>query len=337
LLGSEDLLEEARKDIEAAQSAASLESLRVKFLGRKGRLTGLLRKVKELPPEDRPGAGAELNRAKCAIQDLLAEALETVGTAAPKPKAVSGMDVTLPGRRRFLGHRHPLSQVTDEILSIFYGMGFSAVEGPEVEEEYYNFEALNTPEWHPSRDEQDSFYLGPGILLRTQTSPVQIRVMEKTKPPVRIVAPGRCFRRDAPDASHFTNFHQVEGLYVDRDVSLADLKGALTHFARRMFGPERRVRFRPHYFPFTEPSAEMDVSCAGCGGEGCRVCSGKGWLEILGCGMVHPNVFECVGFDSETYNGYAFGMGVERIAMLKYGIGDIRLFYENDVEFLSQF
>jgi len=302
LLGPDDLLEEARNEI-----------------------------------EDRPGAGAALNRVKCAIQDLLAQAGENLEDGASRPTEAGRVDVTLPGRRRFRGHRHPLSQVTDEILCIFYGMGFTAVEGPEVEDEYYNFEALNTPEWHPSRDDQDSFYLRPGVLLRTQTSPVQIRVMEKTQPPVRIVAPGRCFRRDAPDASHFTNFHQVEGLYVDRDVSLADLKGALTHFARMMFGPERSVRFRPHYFPFTEPSAELDVSCAGCGGGGCRVCSGKGWLEILGCGMVHPNVFGHVGFDSEIYNGYAFGMGVERIAMLKYGIGDIRLFYENDVEFLSQF
>jgi len=337
LKAAEELLAEARRDIAAAESAQDLETLRVKYLGRKGRLTGLLRHVGQLAAEERPSAGAELNRVKTAVQSLLDEAQARLGTGGEARARVTRVDLSLPGRRRPAGHRHPLSQVTDEILEIFYGLGFTSVEGPEVEDEYYNFEALNTPEWHPSRDEQDSFYLSPGILLRTHTSPVQIRVMEEGRPPFRIVAPGRCFRRDAPDASHFTNFHQVEGLYVDRDVSFADLKGTLAHFARRMFGADRRVRFRPHYFPFTEPSAEMDVSCATCGGEGCRVCSGTGWLEILGCGMVHPNVFGYVGVDPEVYNGYAFGMGVERIAMLKHGIQDIRLFYENDVEFLSQF
>ncbi|MCK4547093.1 MAG: phenylalanine--tRNA ligase subunit alpha [Candidatus Eisenbacteria sp.] len=332
----EDLLEEARKEISQASSSESLESVRVKYLGRKGLLTGVLRDVGKLPPGDRPRAGAELNRVKIAIQALLDERKtgNDSGAAIPVP---GGVDLTLPGRGRFFGQRHPLSQITAEIVSIFYSMGFGVVEGCEVEEEYYNFEALNTPDWHPSRDEHDSFYLAPGILLRTHTSPVQIRIMEKTKPPVRIVAPGRCFRRDAPDASHFTNFHQIEGLYVDRDVSFANLKGTLAEFARRVFGPEREIRFRPHYFPFTEPSAEMDVSCANCGGKGCRTCSGKGWLEILGCGMVHPNVFKYVDIDCEIYNGYAFGMGIERIAMLKYGVNDIRLFYENDIEFLSQF
>jgi phenylalanyl-tRNA synthetase alpha chain len=332
----EDLLEAARKEISAADSAAVLESVRVRYLGRKGLLTIMLRDVGSLSPEERPKAGAELNRVKIAVQGLLDEATLKLEQPGSGPVG-DGVDLSLPGRGRFLGHRHPLSQITDEIVSIFHGMGFSVVEGPEVENEYYNFEALNTPDWHPSRDEQDSFYLTPGILLRTHTSPVQIRVMETLKPPVRIIAPGRCFRRDAPDASHFTNFHQVEGLYVDRGVSFADLKGTLAEFARRVFGADRRVRFRPHYFPFTEPSAEMDVSCAGCGGEGCRTCSGKGWMEILGCGMVHPNVFGYLDIDYEIFNGYAFGMGIERIAMLKYGINDIRLFYENDIEFLGQF
>lgn len=334
---ADDLLDQARREIETASSAEALEAVRVRYLGRKGQLTSLLRRVGQLPPEERPGAGQKLNEVKLAVQELVSGARERIGSGRLKRARPTVVDLTLPGRGRFLGHRHPLSRTTDEILEIFYGMGFAAVEGPEVETEYYNFEALNTPEWHPSRDEQDSFYLCAGILLRTQTSPVQIRVMEKTPPPLRIVAPGRCFRRDAPDASHFTNFHQVEGLYVDHDVSFADLKGTLAQFARLMFGADRRVRFRPHYFPFTEPSAEMDVSCTGCGGEGCRICGGNGWLEILGCGMVHPNVFAAVGVDPEVFNGYAFGMGVERIAMLKYGIGDIRLFYENDVEFLSQF
>jgi phenylalanyl-tRNA synthetase alpha chain len=327
--------EEALQEIGAAATAADLERLRVKFLGRKGALTLILRGLKDLAPELRRRVGQEANLAKQALEEALEQALARLKAAARRaPRAE--LDVTLPGRRPPLGHLHPLTRITQEICDIFLHLGFEAVEGPEVELDYYNFEALNIPADHPARDMQDTFYFNDRVLLRTQTSPMQIRVMEKRKPPVRIIAPGRVYRRDS-DITHSPMFHQVEGLLVDRRVSFADLKGVLLAFSHQMFGPEVSLRFRPSYFPFTEPSAEVDISCVICRGLGCRVCSVTGWLEILGAGMVHPAVFEAVGYDPEEYTGFAFGLGVERIAMLRYGIDDIRLFYENDLRFLRQF
>ena len=330
------LQETAVREVAAARGEQELESLRIRYLGKKGLVTSCLRNVGQLAPEDRPGAGHAANKAKQVIRDAL-DARERELAAAGA--AGTRLDITLPGRSFCLGRRHPLVLVTEQILSVFGMLGFEAVEGPEIETEYYNFEALNTPPDHPARDEQDSFDVDRdrGVLLRTQTSPVQIRVMERQKPPVRVVAPGRCFRRDTTDASHHPVFHQVEGLFVDRGVSFADLKGVLEVFSREMFGSRTRVRFRPDFFPFTEPSADMSISCFLCRGEGCRVCSRTGWLEILGSGMVDPNVFKAVGYDPEEVTGFAFGMGVERIAMLKYGVDDIRAFYENDVRLLRQF
>jgi len=332
------ILEEARGATAAARSAAELEQVRVRFLGRQGALTQLLRSLGTLPPEERPVVGAAANEAKRQLEALL----ETRVDAATQAERVSErrrqrLDLTLPGRRPPLGTVHPLTRVHDEIVTIFAGLGFSVAEGPDIETDYYNFEALNIPADHPARDMQDTFYLPGGLLLRTHTSPVQIRTMLAQSPPVRIVVPGRVHRRDVPDASHLPVFHQVEGLAVDRHVTMADLKGTLELFAREMFGPKSRIRFRPSFFPFTEPSAEVDVVCFLCGGDGCRVCKQSGWLEILGSGMVHPQVLRNVGYDPEDVTGWAFGMGIERIAMLKYGIDDIRLFYENDLRFLRQF
>jgi len=332
------ILEEARGATAAARSAAELEQVRVRFLGRQGALTQLLRSLGTLPPEERPVVGAAANEAKRQLEALL----ETRVDAATQAERVSErrrqrLDLTLPGRRPPLGTVHPLTRVHDEIVTIFAGLGFSVAEGPDIETDYYNFEALNIPADHPARDMQDTFYLPGGLLLRTHTSPVQIRTMLAQSPPVRIVVPGRVHRRDVPDASHLPVFHQVEGLAVDRHVTMADLKGTLELFAREMFGPKSRIRFRPSFFPFTEPSAEVDVVCFLCGGDGCRVCKQSGWLEILGSGMVHPQVLKNVGYDPEEVTGWAFGMGIERIAMLKYGIDDIRLFFENDLRFLKQF
>jgi len=327
--------EEALREIRAAANAADLERLRVKFLGRKGILTLILRGLKDLDPDLRRRVGQEANRAKKALEDALDQALADLKAAARRAPAEE-LDVTLPGRRPPLGHLHPLTRITQEVCDIFLHLGFEAVEGPEVELDYYNFEALNIPADHPARDMQDTFYFNEKVLLRTQTSPMQIRVMEQRRPPVRIIGPGRVYRRDS-DITHSPMFHQVEGLLVDRRVSFADLKGVLLAFAHQMFGPEVSLRFRPSYFPFTEPSAEVDISCVICRGLGCRVCKITGWLEILGAGMVHPAVFEAVGYDPEEYTGFAFGLGVERIAMLKYGIDDIRLFYDNDLRFLRQF
>ena len=332
------ILEEARGATAAARSAAELEQVRVRFLGRQGALTQLLRSLGTLPPEERPVVGAAANEAKRQLEALL----ETRVDAATQAERVSErrrqrLDLTLPGRRPPLGTVHPLTRVHDEIVTIFAGLGFSVAEGPDIETDYYNFEALNIPADHPARDMQDTFYLPGGLLLRTHTSPVQIRTMLAQSPPVRIVVPGRVHRRDVPDASHSPVFHQVEGLAVDRHVTMADLKGTLELFAREMFGPKSRIRFRPSFFPFTEPSAEVDVVCFLCGGDGCRVCKQSGWLEILGSGMVHPQVLRNVGYDPEEVTGWAFGMGVERVAMLKYGIDDIRLFFENDLRFLRQF
>ena len=332
------ILGQARGATAAARSAAELEQVRVRFLGRQGELTQLLRSLGALPPAERPLVGAAANEAKRDLEALLDARLEAARDAErASERRGQRLDLTLPGRRPARGTLHPLTRVHDEIVTIFAGLGFSVAEGPDVETDYYNFEALNIPADHPARDMQDTFYLPGGLLLRTHTSPVQVRTMLAQTPPVRIVVPGRVHRRDVPDASHLPVFHQVEGLAVDRHVTMADLKGTLELFAREMFGPRSRIRFRPSFFPFTEPSAEVDVVCFLCGGEGCRVCKQSGWLEILGSGMVHPQVLRNVGYDPEEVTGWAFGMGIERIAMLKFGIDDIRLFYENDLRFLRQF
>jgi phenylalanyl-tRNA synthetase alpha chain len=329
------LQEQALAAIRRAAGTQELEQLRVHYLGRKGALTQILRGLKDLEPENRRRVGNRANLAKEALEEALLQAQSALKEAAARA-AHRDIDVTLPGRRRLRGRLHPLNRINREICDIFLHLGFEAVEGPEVELDYYNFEALNLPPDHPARDMQDTYYFNDQVLLRTHTSPMQIRVMEKRRPPVRIIAPGKVYRRDS-DMTHSPMFHQVEGLLVDRGVTFADLKGVLTEFVHQMFGPEVSLRFRPSYFPFTEPSAEIDIACVICRGEGCRVCKITGWLEVLGAGMVHPAVFEAVGYDPETYTGFAFGLGVERIAMLKYGIDDIRLFYDNDLRFLRQF
>ncbi len=325
----------ARREIEAARTPEELELLRVKYLGRKGELTLILRGLKDLDPELRRQLGKEANLAKQELEAALTEASNRL-KAALRRAAAAGIDVTLPGRRPPLGRLHPITRAMQEICDIFLHLGFETVEGPEVELDWYNFEALNLPPDHPARDMQDTFYFSDQVLLRTHTSPMQIRTMEQRQPPVRIIAPGRVYRRDS-DLTHTPMFHQVEGLLVDKGITFADLKGTLTTFVHQMFGPEVGVRFRPSYFPFTEPSAEVDIECVICRGEGCRVCKVTGWLEILGSGMVHPAVFEAVNYDPEEYTGFAFGMGVERVAMLKYGIDDLRLFFDNDLRFLRQF
>jgi len=332
------IAQEAREAVAAARSSADLEQARVRFLGRQGVLTQLLRSLGTLAPEERRLVGAAANEAKRMLEALLEERLaEALESERRAQRTRARLDLTLPGRRPARGVLHPLTRVHDEIVAIFAGLGFSVVDGPEVETDYYNFEALNIPRDHPARDMQDTLYLTESTLLRTHTSPVQIRTMLAQKPPVRIIVPGRVFRRDVADASHSPMFHQVEGLAVDRNVTMADLKGTLGLFAREMFGPESRVRFRPSFFPFTEPSAEVDVLCFVCHGQGCRLCKQGGWLEILGSGMVHPQVLKNVGYDPEEVTGWAFGMGIERIAMLKYGIDDLRLFFDNDLRFLRQF
>lgn len=325
-------LDEALPAIRRVTSIAELEELRVRYLGRKGAISQLMKQLASLPAEQRPEAGQVANRVRA---ELSAE-LEKRAAELEAKTQTDWVDVTLPGRKRGVGYKHPVTRVIDEAVEIFRRMGFVAVTGPDIEDEFHNFDALNTPKDHPSRDLQDTFYLHDGRLLRTHTSPVQVRVMQHRPPPVRIVAPGRCYRRDTPDATHTMNFHQIEGLYVDERVSLADLKATLLRFAHEMFGKEIKLRFRPHFFPFTEPSLEYDFSCVNCGGKGCAVCKNSGWLEISGAGMVDPAVFTQVGYDPEKYTGYAFGMGIERIAMIRYKIGDIRLLYENDVRFLRQ-
>ncbi len=332
------ILQEAREAVAAAQSSAELEKARVGFLGRQGALTQLLRSLGALAPEERPAVGAAANDAKRELEALLdARLAAALATERRAERARERVDLTLPGRRPPQGALHPLTRVLDEIVAIFASLGFSVAEGPEVETDYYNFEALNIPRDHPARDMQDTLYLSESTLLRTHTSPVQIRAMKAQHPPVRIIVPGRVYRRDVADMSHSPMFHQVEGLAVDRNITMGDLKGTLELFAREMFGPGSRIRFRPSFFPFTEPSAEVDVLCFVCGGAGCRLCKQGGWLEILGSGMVHPQVLKNVGYDPEEVTGWAFGMGIERIAMLKYGIDDLRLFFENDVRFLRQF
>ena len=326
---------EASNEIKAAGDSKALDDLRIKYLGRKGLVTELLGQIASLPPGEKPRLGKELNALKVRIDEALRSRQAELARSPVMPKDFA--DLTLPGFRPPLGSKHPLTKTIDDICSIFLGMGFKIVEGPEIETEFYNFEALNIALDHPSRDAFDTFYIKDKYLLRSHTSPVQVRFMETEKPPFKIVVPGKVYRPDAVDASHSFMFHQVEGLVVGEDVTFADLKGALSVFLKNYFGADVKVRFRPHYFPFTEPSAEVDVSCFICGGKGCSVCGRKGWLEILGCGMVHPNVFKAVKYNPEKVTGFAFGMGVERIAMLKYGINDMRLFFENDMRFLEQF
>ena len=333
----QDILDRALADIAGARSTSALEQVRVRVLGRSGELTALLRGLGKVPAADRPRLGEEVNRAKERLEAELAARLAAL-KAEEHRQALQAQrpDLSLPGRAIPPGAVHPLARVQDEIIEIFGGLGFSVAEGPEVETDYYNFAALNFPDDHPARDMQDTFHLSADTLLRTHTSPVQIRTMKAQRPPVRYIFPGKTYRRDA-DTTHSPMFHQVEGLAVDTNISMGDLKGTLEHFAREMFGSRVSIRFRPSFFPFTEPSAEADVSCFGCGGSGCRLCKQSGWLEILGSGMVHPNVLRNVGYDPEEVTGWAFGMGVERVAMLKYRIDDIRLFFENDLRFLGQF
>ena len=332
-----EIVTAALEECARAGSSHEVEQVRVKYLGKKGLLTLLLRSVPKLPADERPAVGREANEAKATIESEIERRLAEWRTLERRRElAQEKIDLTLPGRRPPAGTIHPLTRVQDEIIEIFLGLGFAIEEGPEVESDFYNFEALNIPKDHPARDMQDTFYLSQDVLLRTHTSPVQIRTMTVRKPPVRIICPGKVYRRDA-DITHSPMFHQVEGLAVDRSISMGDLKGTLELFAREMFGSDAKIRFRPSFFPFTEPSAEVDVRCFLCRGDGCRVCKASGWLEILGSGMVHPQVLRNVGYDPEQVTGWAFGMGVERIAMLKYGIDDIRLFFENDLRFLAQF
>jgi phenylalanyl-tRNA synthetase alpha chain len=331
------LREQAEAELRKAGSEEEIQAIRTRYLGRKGLLTGLLRNIANVAPGDRPQFGKDCNEVKEALSAGIDEVLEGLASSR-KERAILGerVDVTLPGRAVRHGRLHPVTQVREEICRIFAGLGFSVVEGPEIELEYYNFEALNIPKDHPARDMQDTFYVEDNIVLRTHTSPVQVRIMEKTSPPVRILSPGRVYRRDS-DFSHTPMFHQIEGLLVDRGITFGDLKGVLTVFLRQMFGEDTELRFRPSFFPFTEPSAEVDIRCVICRGRGCRVCGQSGWLEILGSGMVDPEVFKNVGYDPEEFTGFAFGLGLERIAMLKFGISDIRLFFENDLRFLEQF
>lgn len=329
--------QEAEAALRAATDRAQLEQARVRFLGKKGELTRLLRGMGQVPPEERPRLGQLVNALRDDLERLFEERSREVAERELEERLRrETIDVTLPGRIPRRGRRHPITQVIDEVTRVAAGLGFQVAEGPEVETDYYNFEALNVPPDHPARDLQDTFYITDQLLLRTQTSPVQIRVMESQQPPIRVIAPGRVYRVDA-DVTHSPMFHQIEGLYVDEHVTFADLKGTLTAIARELFGRHREVRFRPSYFPFTEPSAEMDIQCIICEGAGCRACGHEGWLEILGSGMVHPRVLEMGGLDPSRWSGFAFGMGVERIAMLRYGIDDIRLLFESDVRFLSQF
>jgi phenylalanyl-tRNA synthetase alpha chain len=333
----ETILSAARREIEGAASTQALEQVRVRYLGKKGVLTEVLRVIPGLPVAERPAVGRAANEAKTALEAELDRRRDALAEAERRARlAAHRVDLSLPGRRIVPGALHPLSRVLDEIVDVFVGLGFAVAEGPEVESDYFNFEALNIPKDHPARDMQDTFYVGDEVLLRTHTSPVQIRTMTRQRPPVRIICPGKVYRRDA-DITHSPMFTQVEGLAVDRGISMGDLKGTLELFARELFGADSRIRFRPSFFPFTEPSAEVDVLCFACKGGGCRLCKASGWLEILGCGMVHPRVLTTVGYDPEEVTGWAFGMGVERVAMLKYGIDDIRLFFENDLRFLAQF
>lgn len=333
----EQLSAEAESALAAAKDKDQIIKVRTKFLGRKGSITLLVKQLGTLAEKERRIVGQRINQIKSTLEQHIDQRLTTIHEKEKREKLQKeSLDITLPGRRLTVGKKHPITQVTNKITEIFTDMGFQIAEGPEVELDYYNFEALNIPKDHPARDMHDTFYLSEEVLLRTHTSPVQIRTMEKLKPPIKIISPGKSYRRDS-DISHTPMFHQVEGFMVGEDISFSHLKGVLTVFAHQMFGEDSAIRFRPSFFPFTEPSAEMDIQCVICKGEGCRVCSASGWLEILGSGMVHPSVFKMVGYDPQQVSGFAFGMGIERIAMLKYGIDDIRLFFENDVRFLQQF
>ncbi|MDP6419142.1 MAG: phenylalanine--tRNA ligase subunit alpha [Candidatus Krumholzibacteria bacterium] len=330
------LKEHLPEDLETIRDEESLEEFRISYLGKKGLLQGLFSRLGSLPSEERPAAGKAINDFRSQVESALKQRKGEIHRAAEE-EVPPGFDPSMPAREPWIGRRHVLSSTMEEIIDIFRGMGFSVAEGPEVELDYYNFQALNFPDDHPARDLQDTFFVDDEVLLRTHTSPVQVRTMEEQDPPVRIVIPGRVFRNEAIDATHAAEFHQLEGLYVDEGVSMGDLITSLTRFAREFFGPDTEMRFRPHFFPFTEPSAEADMTCFACHGSGCRVCGDSGWIEIMGAGMVHPNVLTASGYDPERYTGFAFGMGIERLAMLRHGIRDIRLFLENDIRFLSQF
>ena len=328
----------AHEQLASAADLKALDELRVRYLGKKGELTAILKQMGKLSAEERPAMGQLANEIRSQIEEELNARQKALKDAEMQQKlAEEKLDVTMPGVVFPVGHQHPLNKVLDEIKEIFIGMGFEVVQGPEVETDYYNFEALNLPKDHPARDTQDTFYINENILLRTQTSPVQVRTMEKKRPPIRMIAPGRVYRSDAVDATHSPVFHQIEGLVVDKNISMADLKGCLEMIAKKLYGEETVVRFRPHHFPFTEPSAELDIQCFNCHGKGCSLCKGEGWIEILGCGMVHPKVLANCNIDPEEYSGFAFGIGLERLVMGRYKIDDLRLFYENDLRFLSQF
>lgn len=330
--------EDALALLENVASSEELENLRVKFLGKKGELTSVLKGLGSVSPEERPVIGQLANEVRALIEAKISDRKNQLEELKLKEGfELEKLDVTMPGKKNMLGSRHPISKVDERLKQIFMGMGFSVVEGPEVELDYYNFEALNIPKNHPARDTQDTFYINDDVVLRSQTSPVQVRVMEKTRPPIRIISPGKVYRSDAVDATHSPVFHQMEGLVIDKGITMGDLKGTLELFIKELYGSEAKIRFRPHHFPFTEPSAEVDVSCFVCGGEGCRVCKGEGFIEILGAGMVHPKVLANCGIDPEVYSGFAFGLGLERIVMRSYGIDDMRHLYENDLRFLKQF
>ncbi len=334
----EQIRKAAMEELSSIGDLRALDGLRVKYLGKKGELTAILKQMGGLSAEERPIIGQLANEIRADIEAKIDEFTALIKEREQERALASErLDVTMPGRKVAIGKKHPLDSVLDEVLEIFLGMGFSVAEGPEVEYDYYNFEALNIPKDHPARDTQDTFYINDNIVLRTQTSPVQIRTMEKQKPPIRIVAPGRVYRSDAVDATHSPLFHQIEGLVVDKGITMADLKGTLDAFVKALYGKDVQTRFRPHHFPFTEPSAEADMMCFACGGKGCRLCKGEGWIEILGCGMVHPKVLSTCGIDPEEYSGFAFGVGLERVVMRRYNIDDLRLLYENDVRFLNQF
>ena len=333
-----EIRERAEKELSELRDATELENFRVQVLGKKGELTGTLKQMGSLSAEERPKMGQLANEVRASIEAMLKEKTAELRSKEQEAKLKKEtIDVTLPGKKHEIGHKHPLSIVLDEVKDIFVGMGFQIATGPEVEWDYYNFEALNLPPDHPARDTQDTFYITEKMLLRTQTSPVQIRVMEKQEPPIRIIAPGRVYRSDAVDATHSPFFHQIEGLVVDKGITMGDLKGSLMQFAKRLYGEDTEIRLRPHHFPFTEPSCEMDVTCFKCGGKGCPMCKGEGWVEILGGGMVHPKVLKNGGVDPEVYSGYAFGVGLERLTMFRFNIDDMRLLFENDARFLNQF
>ena len=329
---------EARNAVALCQNEAEIENLRVKYLGKKGELTAILKQMGSLSPEERPKMGALVNEAKQELESLIASKKDELKLKAQEEKLkAETIDITMPAKELKPGKLHPLNTVLDDMINIFQSMGFDVVDGPEVETDHYNFECLNVPADHPARDMQDTFYLAENLLLRTQTSAAQIRTMENRKPPIRVICPGRVFRADEVDATHSPVFHQIEGLVVDKGVTMCDLKGVLEEFAHEIYGSDTKVKFRPSFFPFTEPSVEVDVTCSECGGKGCRVCKGSGWIEILGAGMVHPNVLKSCGIDPEEYSGFAFGIGLDRLTTTRYKISDIRLLFENDKRFLDQF